>query len=151
MSVQDLMRTLIDEIATVAKTETVIGEAIQLGEHTVIPISKVSVGFGGGSGEGEGGADGTGSGKGSGGGGGGGIKVEPAAFIVVHGSELSILAAPSKKGGLSEMFEKVPDLIGRFAGAQRGKGAKGANAAEASGKGAAGKEASGTGDPDDGA
>jgi len=129
MSVQDLMRTLIDEIGTLAKTETMVGEALQLGEHTVIPISKVSVGFGGGSGEGEGGAGpndkGTsGSGKGSGGGGGGGVRVEPAAFIVVHGGELSILAAPGKKGGLSEMFEKVPDLIGKIAAAQA-KGGKG--------------------------
>lgn len=126
MSVQDLMHTLIEEIGTLAKTETMVGEPLQAGEHTVIPISKVSVGFGGGSGEGEGGAGSSGSGKGSGGGGGGGVRVEPAAFIVVHGAELSILAPPGKKGGLGDLFEKVPDLIGKIAAAQRGKGDKGA-------------------------
>ncbi len=130
MSVQDLMKTLVDEISTIARTETMVGEALQVGDNTVIPISKVTVGFGGGSGEGEGGADEKTSGKGSGGGGGGGVKVEPAAFIVVHGGELSILAAPGKKGGLSEMFERVPDLIEKITAAQgkaRGKG-KGAEA-----------------------
>lgn len=130
MSVEDLLRTLIDEIAGLARTEVVVGEALQVGEHTVIPISKMTVGFGGGSGEGEGGAGGngkgtTGSGKGTGGGGGGGVRVEPAAFIVAHGSELSILAAPGKKGGLSEMFERMPDLVSKIAAAQGGKGGKG--------------------------
>jgi len=135
MSVQDLMKTLVDEIATIAKTETVVGEALQYGEHTVIPISKVSVGFGGGSGEGEGAGDsgggkGTGSGKGSGGGGGGGVKVEPAAFIVIHGAELSILAPPARKGGLGQMFEKVPVLIEKIAAAQAARGGKGGKKGE---------------------
>ncbi len=118
MSVQDLMKTLVDEIATVARTETVIGEAMVLGEHTVIPISRVSIGFGGGSGEGEGTDPGKGSGKGTGGGGGGGVKVEPAAFIVVKGGELSILAAPSKRGTLGDLFEHLPDMVEKLAEAQ---------------------------------
>lgn len=118
MSVQDLMKTLVDEIATVARTETVIGEALVLGEHTVIPISRVSIGFGGGSGEGEGTDPSKGSGKGGGGGGGGGVKVEPAAFIVVKGGELSILAAPSKKGALGDLFEHLPDMVEKIAEAQ---------------------------------
>ncbi|MEJ2288025.1 MAG: spore germination protein GerW family protein, partial [Deinococcales bacterium] len=65
MSVQDLLKTLVDEIGTLARTETVVGEALQLGEHTVIPISRVSVGFGGGSGEGEGSDPTKGGGKGT--------------------------------------------------------------------------------------
>lgn len=125
MSVQELLKTLVDEIATLSRTETVVGEPLHLGEHTVIPISRVSVGFGGGSGEGEGGDGGKTSGKGEGGGGGGGIKVEPAAFIVEHRGELSVLAAPTKKGALSEMFEKMPDLFSKIAAATGGRGGKG--------------------------
>jgi len=128
MSVQDLLKTLIDEIGTLAKTETVVGDPLQLGEHTVIPISRVSVGFGGGSGEGEGGAATKGQGKGMGGGGGGGVKVEPAAFIVVKGGELSILAAPGRKGALGELFEHMPDLVSKIKAAQTGKAGKGAEA-----------------------
>jgi uncharacterized spore protein YtfJ len=128
MSVQDLLKTLIDEIGTLAKTETVVGDALQLGEHTVIPISRVSVGFGGGSGEGEGGDAAKGQGKGTGGGGGGGVKVEPAAFIVVKGGELSILAAPGRKGALGELFEHMPDLVSKITAAQTGKAGKGAKA-----------------------
>ena len=128
MSVQDLLKTLIDEIGTLARTETVIGDALQLGEHTVIPISRVSVGFGGGSGEGEGGDATKGQGKGTGGGGGGGVKVEPAAFIVVKGGELSILAAPSRKGALGDLFEHMPDLVSKIAADQAGKAGKGPKA-----------------------
>ncbi len=131
MSVQDLLKTLVDEIGTLAKTETVVGEALHVGDHTVIPISRVSIGFGGGSGEGEGNDSSKGTGKGSGGGGGGGVKVEPAAFIVAKGGELSILAAPGKKGALGDLFEHMPDLVSKIAAAQGGKGGKGA------GKGAA--------------
>jgi uncharacterized spore protein YtfJ len=137
MSVQDLLKTLIDEIATLARTETVVGDALQLGEHTVIPISRVSVGFGGGSGEGEGGDATRGQGKGTGGGGGGGVKVEPAAFIVVKGDELSILAAPGRKGALGDLFEHMPDLVSKIAAAQAGKAGKGGKGA---GKTAAGEE-----------
>jgi uncharacterized spore protein YtfJ len=131
MSVQDLLKTLVDEIGTLARTETVVGEALQLGEHTVIPISRVSVGFGGGSGEGEGSDPTKGGGKGTGGGGGGGVRVEPAAFIVVKGGELSILAAPGKKGALGDLFEHMPDLVAKITAAQGGKGGKGAKGAAA--------------------
>lgn len=133
MSVQDLMKTLVDEIATVARTETVIGEAMVLGEHTVIPISRVSIGFGGGSGEGEGTDPSKGSGKGTGGGGGGGVKVEPAAFIVVKGGELSILAAPSKRGTLGDLFEHLPDMVEKLAEAQAAKKGTAKGAAPTSG------------------
>ncbi len=135
MSVQDLLTNLIQQIETLARTDMVIGEAMTLGEHTVIPVTRVSIGFGAGSGVGEGGESGKASGKGEGGGGAGGVKVEPAAFIVVHGDELSVMAAPGKKGTLSEMFEHLPDVVAKIAAAQSGAGkrAKGEAASDKEG------------------
>lgn len=125
MSVQELLTNLIQQIETLARSETIIGDPLTLGEHTVIPVTRVSVGFGAGSGEGEGSESGKASGKGVGGGGGGGVKLEPAAFIVVHGDQLSVMAAPGKKGALSEMFEHLPDVVAKIAAAQAGAGGKG--------------------------
>ncbi|UCH27631.1 MAG: hypothetical protein JSV66_08340 [Trueperaceae bacterium] len=112
MQPQELLDALVTNIRQIAKTETIIGEPHQVGESTVIPVIRLNLGFGAGGGEGEGTDSKTNSGgKGTGGGGGGGIKIEPAAFIVSKGSDVSIMAAPGRRGALAEMFEHVPDLL----------------------------------------
>ena len=111
MQPQDLIDNLIKNVQQIAKTETIIGEPLEVGTSTVIPVIRLNLGFGAGSGEGEGTDPKTGSGKGTGGGGGGGIKIEPAAFIVAKGDDLSIMAAPDRRGALAELFEHVPGLI----------------------------------------
>lgn len=111
MQPQDLIDNLIKNVQQIAKTETIIGEPLEVGTSTVIPVIRLNLGFGAGSGGGEGTDPKTGSGKGTGGGGGGGIKIEPAAFIVAKGDDLSIMAAPDRRGALAELFEQVPGLI----------------------------------------
>jgi len=123
MQPTELLEVLAAQVRDLAKTETVVGEPIVLGDTTIVPISRVMVGFGGGSGSGD--VDDTGKAEkagGSGGGGGGGVRIEPAAFIVKRGDEVSVIAAPAKRGALAEMFEQVPDLIEKIVDAQRAKG-----------------------------
>lgn len=92
---EQILKTLLDEIKAIARTETILGEPINIGSNTIIPVCRIMLGFGAGGGEGEiqekrGG---------SGGGGGGGVKVEPAAFIVIKGEEVTVLGAkPGKLG-----------------------------------------------------
>lgn len=120
MQPDELLKHLVEQVHNLAKVETVVGEPINVAGYTVIPISKVMVGFGGGSGSGESGAEAKKQ-QGIGGGGGGGVRLEPAAFIVAKEGELSILAAPGKRGALADLFEHMPDLIDKLVEAKRDK------------------------------
>ncbi len=106
---QDTINRILDDIKSLAKTETVIGEQFQLGEFTCVPIIKIGLGFGTGLGSGSE----PKKGQGSGGGAGGGIGISPIAFLVTKGDEISVLSLDKKKG-LSGVFEKVPDLMEKF-------------------------------------
>jgi len=106
---EGLIKTLLDEFKTISRTETIIGKEFQAGEYTLVPISKVSLGI----------AAGGGSGgvktesKGEGGAGGGGIRIEPIAFIVIRGEEISFHGI--KKGGTIEaVLEKIPEMAERI-------------------------------------
>ena len=123
MQPTELLEVLAAQVRDLAKTETVVGDPITLGDTTIVPVSRVMVGFGGGSGSGDvneaGKAEKAG---GAGGGGGGGVRIEPAAFLILRGGEVSVVAAPAKRGALAEMFEQVPDLVEKVLSAQRAKG-----------------------------
>jgi len=76
MSLSDVIKTALDQINYIAKTETVIGEPIRAGNVTLIPVSRVSIGFAAG---GAGDEKKSGSGVGTG----GGVSVTPVAFISI--------------------------------------------------------------------
>jgi len=103
---EELLGKITDFIKTEAKTETVIGEAFELGEFKCIPVIKVGMGFGSGGGEGIK----TKSQKTEGVGAGAGVGIEPIGFLVTKGDEISFLET-GKSHGLAAAFEKVPDLI----------------------------------------
>lgn len=106
---QETIKKILDDIKSLAKTETVIGEQFKLGEFTCVPVIKIGLGFGTGLGSGSE----PKKGQGSGGGAGGGIGISPIAFLVTKGDEISVLSLDKKKG-LSGVFDKVPDLMEKF-------------------------------------
>ena len=110
-----IIKTLMDEIKTITKTETILGSPISVGNNTIIPVCRIMVGFGAGGGEGEM----KEKQGGSGGGGGGGLKVEPAAFIIVKGDEVTVHGA--KPGKLEGLFETVPGIIEKIQKAKKAK------------------------------
>lgn len=112
---EQILKTLLDEIKTIARTETILGEPINIGNNTIIPVCRILMGFGAGGGEGEV----QEKRGGSGGGGGGGVKVEPAAFIVIKGEEVTVLGA--KPGKLEGLFEAVPGIIEKIQKAKKTK------------------------------
>lgn len=103
-SVADLMKSVVGELKEVAKSETVIGEPVTVGDRTVIPVVKISFGFGAGGGQGEA----PGNGTGFGGGGGGGAKIEPAAFIVMDKDGIQLL--PAGKGKWDAIIDAIPGI-----------------------------------------
>ena len=78
MNADEMLKTIVEQLRASLATQNVIGEAIVMEDKTLIPFTKVSLGFGSGAGEG-----GSGEQKGEGGVGGGGGLVEPVAAVVV--------------------------------------------------------------------
>ncbi len=123
MDPRELLEGIAAKVREMAKTETIVGEPIVLGDATLLPVTRVMVGFGGGSGTGdaETKSDKAQKAVGSGGGGGGGVRVEPAAFIVLQRGEVSIMAVPGKRGALAGLVEHMPDLIEKLAAQKKEK------------------------------
>lgn len=103
-NVVDILKGVVGELREIAKSETIIGESVTIGDTTVIPIVKISVGFGAGGGQGE--DDKARSGFG--GGGGGGAKIEPAAFIIIGPDGVKIL--PAGKGKWDTIIDAIPGI-----------------------------------------
>jgi uncharacterized spore protein YtfJ len=101
-NVVEILKGVVGELKEMAQSESIIGDPITIGDKTVIPIVKISVGFGAGGGQGEAEKAGTGFG----GGGGGGAKIEPAAFIIIDQEGIQLL--PAKKGTWEGVIESIP-------------------------------------------
>ncbi len=101
-NVVDILKGVVGELKEMARSEAIIGDPITIGDRTVIPVVKISVGFGAGGGQGE--AEKTGTGFG----GGGGAKIEPSAFIIIDKDGFKVL--PAKKGSWEGLIETIPDL-----------------------------------------
>lgn len=102
----EVLQTIVGELRQIARSESIIGEPVTIGDRTVVPITKLSVGFG------AGGAEGTRPDKGSGfgGGGGGGAVIEPVAFLVMDKDRVQLLTT-RKHGVVEAVLEAAPDLI----------------------------------------
>jgi uncharacterized spore protein YtfJ len=104
---QSILKDLVGELKTLARTETVVGAPMTAGEFTIIPVSRVSLGLGAGGGTGE--TERKVS-TGEGGGGGGGIRINPVALVAIHGNELRVHML-GRGATLGQTVEKMPDVI----------------------------------------
>ncbi|MBO5130168.1 MAG: sporulation protein YtfJ [Oscillospiraceae bacterium] len=110
----NMLNDTISKIREMVDTNNVIGEPIVVGDVTIIPVSKVSVGFGGG------GSDHTKAPAAKdmpfGGGVGGGVKVTPICFLIV-GKEGNVrmmpVAAPANTTA-DRIVEMVPDTLDKI-------------------------------------
>jgi len=112
--IQGIMNTTLEKIRAMVDADTIIGDPIQQGDITLLPVSKVSFGLA------SGGTDFAGKGNAPmfGGGGGAGVSITPVAFIVIKGNDVKMLqiykdesAANKAIGMLPELFEKVSALF----------------------------------------
>ncbi len=107
-NVTSVISSIVGHLKEIASAESVVGKAVTVGDKTVVPIVKVTVGFGAGGGQGE--KQQTGAGFGAGGG--GGAIVDPIAFIVMDSSGISLL--PVKPGKLDTIIEAIPGVVGKL-------------------------------------
>jgi len=111
--VENVLTNAIDGLKKMIDVDSVIGKPIVVSENTtLIPVSKVSMGFVSG---------GTGFGKTQGadnfgGGAGGGVKISPIAFLVVTDGNVRLINVSDSPNDLDKLFTKIPELIDQISG-----------------------------------
>ena len=104
-----LMRSTMEKIHEMADTNTIVGEPITTPDGvTLIPISKISVGFGSGGGDyGKNTGD-----KSFGGGSAAGVKIDPVAFLVIKDGITRVMpVAVPPMSTVDRVIDMVPDLM----------------------------------------
>ena len=117
-SVESLVERVLGELHRIVQTETVIGQPFQAGNLTIIPVSKISVGFAAGGGlEGKG-QSGTG----------GGANIEPIAFLIVDADgRVQVASIGDQEAGWGHIVGLVPEAIAKlkkFVDKKKGKDAE---------------------------
>ncbi len=107
---QNVLETMYNKLDKFLKTETVIGEPMDLGNIKLIPIVTASFGMGGGIGE-----ENKDSNKSEGGGGGLGCRISPDAILVVKGDKVDLVKLDGKRS-LDKLFEMMPELLEKVEG-----------------------------------
>ncbi len=109
LNLSENVNTLFEDLEQFLTSKTVIGEAIGIGEITLVPIINLTfgVGTGGGNGSDEKGI------KGMGAGGGVGAKVAPAAILVIKGDSVEMLPIKSSNG-LEKLMDRVPEIVSKI-------------------------------------
>ncbi len=108
--VKNNLDTIFEKFKEMIKVETVVGEAVRIGDATLVPFVDVTFGFGSGNCD-------AGPAAKSRAGGGGGAKLEPTAILVIKGDRVELFSI--KKGGSqASAFEKLltmaPEIIDKM-------------------------------------
>jgi sporulation protein YtfJ len=106
----NMLDNTIAKIREMVDVNSVIGNPITTPDGvTIIPVSKVSVGFGGG------GSDYTKNNDAFGGGAGGGVKVTPICFLIVQGGNVRMMPVPVAANTTADrLVEMVPDTLDKI-------------------------------------
>ena len=122
----DLMNTTMQKLREIADVDTIVGKPIQAGNVTIIPISRLTVGFA------SGGSDFICKGQqpeadnSFGGGSGAGMNLSPVAFLIVKGDTVKLMpVAPPAATTVDRVVEMVPEVVDKvtdFIEKQQAKG-----------------------------
>lgn len=106
----DLMRSAMEKVREMADTNAIVGQPITTPDGvTLIPISKVSMGFGCGGGD-----YGKVQPRSFGGGSGAGVNIAPVAFLVIKDGITRVLpVAVPPVSTVDRVVEMVPDVLDR--------------------------------------
>ncbi|MDD5581903.1 MAG: spore germination protein GerW family protein [Candidatus Marinimicrobia bacterium] len=106
------LEKLLDKAHEFLNTKTVVGDPIYVEDVTLIPISKISVGFGSGDHNNKKSSSNDSSiSEGFG----GGMIINPIAVIAVHEGHAKLMMLSEKDHEVSKILDLVPDLLDRFA------------------------------------
>ncbi len=123
--INEMMEATIQKVREMVNANTIVGEPIQAGDVTLIPVTKLSFGFGTGGSEFPTKNQKPDQNGAFGGGGGAGVKVTPVAFLVVTGSTVKVLNMTNPADStIDRVVEMVPGLIDQVSGFFDKKGEK---------------------------
>ncbi|MCH4166396.1 MAG: sporulation protein [Megasphaera sp.] len=109
--VKNNLDTIFEKFRDMIKVETVVGEAVHIGDAILVPFVDVSFGFC------SGGLTGNSDAGHQRGGGGGGAKMEPSAILVIKGDRVEMFSI-KKDGYQSSAFQKLiamaPEIIDKL-------------------------------------
>ena len=124
--IEGVMSTTMQKIKEMVDVNTIIGQPIRAGEITIIPISKLTVGFA------SGGSDFVSKNQkpeadnSFGGGSGAGMNLSPVAFLIVKGDTVKLMpVAPPAATTVDRVVEMVPEVVDKvtdFIEKQQAKG-----------------------------
>lgn len=113
----DLMTTTMQKIREIADVNTIIGQPIEADGVTIIPISRLTVGFA------SGGSDFASKNQkpdgdnSFGGGSGAGMSLAPVAFLIVKDGTVRLLpVAPHPGSAVDRVVDMVPDVLDKVTG-----------------------------------
>ena len=120
----EILDALMRNMREIISTKTIVGDPIQNGNITILPVMKVSVGFGAGAGSVSGSAPKTDANDTvrGGGGGGGGIAITPVGFLVVDENRALMITPKASKW--EWLAESIPDLLERLTKMKKGSTGK---------------------------
>lgn len=105
-NVKSIMDVTMDKLRAMVNADVVTGTSIQVGNLTLIPVSRVSFGLA------TGGSDfPSKSGQLFGGGGGAGVTVVPIAFMVVNGESVKMMPIYNELSSLEKAVTMAPEII----------------------------------------
>ncbi len=111
--VEKVLTNAIDGLKKMIDVDSVIGKPVKISDTTtLIPVSKVSMGFV----SGGAGFDKSSSTDNFGGGAGGGVKISPVAFLVVNEGNIRLISVSESPDNLDKIFTKVPEVIDQISG-----------------------------------
>jgi uncharacterized spore protein YtfJ len=105
MTSEEMLRETALELEKMLASKNVMGAPMDIGDKTVIPLTRFGFGFGAGGGHGE---------KGSGEGGGAGGALDPVALVIVHrdlGGLEGIQVLSLKRSALAQVVEALSESL----------------------------------------
>ena len=107
-NIRETVSSLFQGLDSLVSAKTVVGDAIKLGDTTIIPLMDVSFGIGAGAFGGE---------RKNNDGGGLGGKMTPCALLVISNGNTKLVNVKNQ-GSLNKILDMIPDLVNKFGGSK---------------------------------
>ena len=124
--IDDLMSTTMQKLREIADVNTIVGKPIQAGNVTIIPISRLTVGFASVGSDFVSKTQKPEADNSFGGGSGAGMNLSPVAFLIVKGDTVKLMpVAPPAATTVDRVVEMVPEVVDKvtdFIEKQQAKG-----------------------------
>ena len=104
-SIKNILDVTMEKLRAVVDADTIVGKPIVIGENTLIPVSKITMGIA------SGGADIPNKTADAAFGGGAGLSVTPVAFLSVTANGVRVLPITTESNSIDRAIAAAPEII----------------------------------------